>query len=129
MWTLTCPVRSTFKQPQSLGPEDNMHYEWIGKVQNYTTEVTEDDFEQCRMLWHIMIEEKEDQILIENLAGNISKALPKVREEAIAMFAKVDKEIGDRLQKALEEAIKKSGGPDHVNYGPYGLRPTYGAGY
>ena len=110
-------------------PADVAHYEWTGRVQNYTSEVTDEDFEQARMLWKIMIDKEEDQILIDNLAGNIGKALPKVQEEAVKMFAKVEKEIGERLQKKLDEVNKTNGGPDHVNSGPYGLRPTYGAGY
>ncbi|KAF2111411.1 catalase-like domain-containing protein [Lophiotrema nucula] len=123
-------VRSQFSKATPLDrSSDVAHYEWTGRVQNYTSEVTDEDFEQGRMLWKLMIDEKEDQILIDNLAANIGKALPKVQEETVKMFAKVEKEIGERLQKKLDQINKTNGGPDHVNYGPYGLRPTYGAGY
>ena len=42
------------------------------------------------------------------------------------MFSKVDEEIGERLEKALEKASEN--GPDHVK-APYGLQSTMGGGY
>jgi catalase len=43
------------------------------------------------------------------------------------MFAKVDKEIGERLEKALGDSLSMKD-VDHVS-GPYGLQPTIGGGY
>lgn len=43
------------------------------------------------------------------------------------MFAKVDKEIGERLEKALGDSLSMNN-VDHVS-GPYGLQPTLGGGY
>jgi catalase len=90
--------------------------------------VTGDDFQQARDLWNIFLEKKEDETFINNLSGNLSKALPEVQKETVKMFANVEKIIGDRIEKKLEELAKKGQGPDHVK-APYGLREVYGAGY
>jgi len=44
------------------------------------------------------------------------------------MFAKVDREIGERLEKALGDSLSDKG-VDHVKSGPYGLQQTLGGGY
>jgi catalase len=90
--------------------------------------VNEDDYQQARDLWNIFLEKKEDEIFINNLSGNLSKALPEVQKETVKMFAKVEKVIGDRIEKKLGELAKEGQGPDHVK-APYGLREAYGAGY
>lgn len=43
------------------------------------------------------------------------------------MFAKVDGEIGERLEKALGDSLSMKD-VDHVA-GPYGLQQTLGGGY
>jgi catalase len=43
------------------------------------------------------------------------------------MFAKVDPEIGERLEKALGDSLSMKD-VDHVS-GRYGLQPTLGGGY
>lgn len=43
------------------------------------------------------------------------------------MFAKVDDEIGERLEKALGDSLSMKD-VDHVS-GPYGLQQTLGGGY
>jgi catalase len=43
------------------------------------------------------------------------------------MFAKVDKEIGERLEKALGDSLSMKN-VDHA-YATYGLQPTLGGGY
>lgn len=43
------------------------------------------------------------------------------------MFAKVDKEIGERLELALGDSLRMTN-VDHVSV-PYGLQQTLGGGY
>jgi len=107
-------VRSSFVKGK-VGPMDVAHDEWVNsKVQNYPGEVDEDDFQQARDLWEIYKKHDEDQVFIENLTGHLSSALPQVQKETIEMFAKVDEEIGKRLEKKLSEMDNE---PDHVKSG------------
>jgi catalase len=73
----------------------------VGKVQAYSSDVTEEDWEQPRMLWKLFKETDEDKDFLQNLAGHLNKALPEVQKETVKMFAKVDEEIGKRLEEVL----------------------------
>lgn len=73
--------------------------------------MTDDDFVQPRDLWELFKKNGEDEVLIKNLSGHVGKALPQVQKETVAMFRKVNDEIADRLQKALDE---KKQDPDHL---------------
>ncbi|CAN9245873.1 unnamed protein product [Alternaria alternata] len=119
-------VRSSFRKIQS-GPPDVAHDKWVGEVSSYTSEVTDEDFEQPRNLWALCKKWGDDQIFIDNLSGHMKKALPQVQRESIKMFAKVDKEIGERLEKALGDSLSMKN-VDHA-YATYGLQPTLGGGY
>lgn len=121
-------VRSSFRTVSSGGPTDVAHDEWVGKVANYTSAVTDEDFEQPRDLWKLYKEWEQDQVLIFNLSGHMKKALPQVQKEAIKVWAKVDQEIADRLTEALGDYLSDKG-VDHVSGTPYGLQPAFGGGY
>jgi len=62
------------------------HDEWVGRVGGYSSEVTDEDFEQPRMLWKIFKETGEDEIFLHNLSGHAGKALPEVQKETISKF-------------------------------------------
>ncbi|KAB5542569.1 catalase [Coniochaeta sp. 2T2.1] len=102
-------VRSSFRKIRS-GPADVAHSEWVGKVQAYSSDVEDIDWEQPRILWELFKKNGEDEVFIHNLSGHVNKALPEVQKDTIKMFAKVDEEIGKRL----EEALKKLG--DNVDH-------------
>ncbi|KAK3317963.1 catalase [Apodospora peruviana] len=104
-------VRSSFRKVRS-GPADVAHDEWIGKVQAYSSEVTDIDFEQPRILWSIFKKNGDDEFFISNLAGHVNKALPEVQKETIKMFSKVDEEIGKRLDEAISKLA------DNVDHTP-----------
>ena len=120
-------VRSSFRKIRS-GPADVAHSEWVGKVQAYSSDVEDIDWEQPRILWDLFKRNGEDEVFIQNLSGHVNKSLPEVQKDVISelsplmpdswfdgnvmltrssteMFAKVDEEIGKRL----EEALKKLG--------------------
>ncbi|EFQ25368.1 catalase [Colletotrichum graminicola] len=107
-------VRSSFRKIRS-GPADVAHEEWVGRVQDYNSDVTDEDWEQPRMLWKLFKEQGEDKVLIHNLSMHINKALPEVQKEAIKSWANVDEE----LSKRLEEALSKMGeNTDHKKAPP-----------
>lgn len=103
-------VRSTFRKV-SQGPKDLEGEKWVGQVQPFPGEVTDEDFIQPRDLWELFKKNGEDEVFIKNLTGHVGKALPQVQKETVAMFRKVNDEIADRLQKALDE---KKQDPDHL---------------
>lgn len=79
-------VRSSFRKIKE-GPVDVAHDQYTAaKVGEYIDSVNEDDFQQARDLWNIFLEQKEDQIFIDNVAGNLSKALPNVQKETISEY-------------------------------------------
>ncbi|KAI9839002.1 MAG: hypothetical protein M1819_004210 [Sarea resinae] len=74
------------------------------------TELTDKDFEQPKALWAIMAkQEGAQQRFIDNLSSNLSGVSEKfIRDEAYAMFGKVDSGLGEKVKKATEEKIKGS---------------------
>ncbi|KAB5581247.1 catalase-like domain-containing protein [Coniochaeta sp. 2T2.1] len=72
-------------------------------VQAYSSDVEDIDWEQPRVLWKLFKKNGEDEVFIHNLSGHVNKALPEVQKDTIKMFAKVDEEIGKRLEEALDK--------------------------
>jgi catalase len=122
-------VRSTFRPLASLNAAlgDVAHDKWVGEVCTYTSEVTDEDFAQPRDLWALFKKWGQDEMFIDNICGHLKKALPQVQKETIKMFAKVDPEIGERIEKTLGDFLGMKG-VDHVS-AKYGLQEAYGGGY
>jgi catalase len=119
-------VRSSFRK-MTMGPGDVAHDKWVGEVSLYSSQVTDDDFEQPKNLWALFKKWEVDENFISNLSGHLKKALPEVQKETIKMFAKVDGEIGERLEKALGDSLGMKD-TDHVSK-KYGLQTPLGGGY
>lgn len=82
----------------------------------YASAVTDEDFAQPRELWRIYKRNGEDRSFAANVAGHLGEALPEVQEAAVAMFGRVDKEVGDAIRNALREVRKDGGaGVEHVS--------------
>jgi catalase len=104
------------------------HSDWVGKVRAYSSDVEDIDWEQPRILWELFKKNGEDEVFIHNLSGHVNKALPEVQKDTISkfpstggllggffcardanarrrteMFAKVDEDIGKRLEEALNK--------------------------
>ncbi|MCJ1322461.1 hypothetical protein MMC15_007810 [Xylographa vitiligo] len=95
-------VRSSFR-PLAHGPKDVAHDEWVGKVQAYSSDVEEDDFVQARDLWKIMLGESgAEENFLSNLTGHMKSAAPEVQKEAISVFAKVDKDLAQKIEEKLK---------------------------
>ncbi|RFU30492.1 hypothetical protein B7463_g5863, partial [Scytalidium lignicola] len=82
--------------------DDIEHDQWIGKVTAYTSEVVEDDFVQARMLWAIMGKEGVQNEFIENVAGDLGKCIESIRRDAVAVFARVDNDLGRKLAAKVD---------------------------
>ncbi|KAF2873802.1 catalase-like domain-containing protein [Massariosphaeria phaeospora] len=80
-------------------------------VSKFTSEVEEADFEQSRELWKIYLKAGTDQVFIDNVSGHLKKAIPEVQKKTIKMFARVDEDTSNRIEKKLSE---QDAGPDHV---------------
>jgi catalase len=76
-------VRSSFRKIRT-GPADVAHSEWVGKVQAYSSDVEDIDWEQPRILWELFKKNGEDEVFIQNLAGHVNKALPEVQKGTIS---------------------------------------------
>jgi catalase len=79
---LTNTVRSSFRKIKS-GPADVAHSEWVGRVQAYSSDVEEEDWEQPRDLWKIFKDSGDDEVFLNNLSSHVNKALPEVQEETV----------------------------------------------
>ncbi|EPE24099.1 Heme-dependent catalase-like protein [Glarea lozoyensis ATCC 20868] len=99
-------VGSSFKKMR-LGPPDVAHDHWVGKVMSYSSEVTDEDFEQPRALWSLFKRNGEDENFAKNLAGHLCKAKPEVQAATVEMFNKVNNEVGEAIQKVLDEMNDK----------------------
>ncbi|KFA71086.1 hypothetical protein S40288_05537 [Stachybotrys chartarum IBT 40288] len=73
----------------------------------FSSEVTDEDWEQPRNLWKLFKENGDDDKFIHNLSGHVNKALPEVQKDTIRMWAKVDEDISKRLEKDLNEKKSK----------------------
>ncbi|KAK5205223.1 catalase A [Exophiala xenobiotica] len=100
-------VRSSFRKIRS-GPADVAHDEWVGRVQAYSSDVTEEDFEQPRTLWKLFKDKGEDKEFLHNLSDHVGKALKEVQKGTIEMWRRVDEEIAQRLADALQEKNQKA---------------------
>jgi catalase len=79
-------ARSSFRRiaPAPASWADVAHGKWVGEVGQYTSEVTDEDFEQPCDLWKLYKKWGDDQVFIANLAAHLKKALPQVQEETIS---------------------------------------------
>lgn len=85
---------------------DVEHDNWVGRVVAYASEVEDDDFEQARMLWTLMGEKGEQDLLIDNVFGNLGACRQDIQRESIKVFAKVNTDLGKALAKKLEVEVE-----------------------
>lgn len=79
-------VRSSFRKIRT-GPADVAHDEWVGQVSSFTSDVTDEDFEQPRELWKLFLKSGEDKNFIINICNHMKSALPEVQKESISKFS------------------------------------------
>ncbi|KAL9090918.1 MAG: hypothetical protein Q9165_005126 [Trypethelium subeluteriae] len=75
---------------------------------SFASEVTDKDFEQATALWHLMGKQEGAQDrLVNNASAHISGVKTKwIRDKVYAMFGKVDKSLGEKIQAVTEKKIE-----------------------
>lgn len=68
------------------GYSTDTHDKWVGSVAGYASQVTDDDFVQARELWKVLGKSNEQGDFVQNVAGHLGPAIPRVREETISTF-------------------------------------------
>lgn len=81
---------------------DEAHEKWVGEATSFHWGVTDQDYEQPRKLWQVLLETKQDEALIHNLAADLGGARSDVQARVVNLFSKVSTEISDRLAAALK---------------------------
>ncbi|KAH7015813.1 catalase-like domain-containing protein [Ilyonectria destructans] len=102
-------VRSSLKPIKfqgTVGANGNAaggHQQWVaGAINSYTSELTDDDFAQPRAFWNLLAkQEGQQEHLVNNVAGHLGSADPITHKDALAMFARVDPELAERIKNAL----------------------------
>jgi catalase len=96
---------STFEplpKPQVYAPTQE---QWTGQATTFQFEVTDEDFVQATSLWEVLGRQPGQQgNFVHNVASHLNAAEKTVRQRAYAMFSRVDKVLGERIQTATEKA-------------------------
>lgn len=81
------------------------HEQWAGQASwAVLGDVTDLDFEQPLGLWKVLGKQPGQQDhFVHNVSGHLAGAKKDTRERTYGMFARVDKELGRRLQEATEK--------------------------
>ncbi len=81
-------VGNTFK-PVRIGEVISAHDEWTGRVSAYSSEVSEEDFEQARMCWKMFGETGQQEAFVGNVASHLGSAVEEVQVETVSKFMSV----------------------------------------
>ena len=80
-------IKSTSRTMKYAGGPTS-HDQWIGKVAEYESEVTDEDFVQAKMLWDVYGKHAgEQEAFVKNLAETVGPALPEVQKETISEYS------------------------------------------
>ena len=94
------------------------HEEWVGKSTYDLQEVTDEDFVQAKGLWDLLGKTEGQQgNFVHNVAVHLFGAVQEVRKRTYAMFARVDAELGRRIEEETEKKVtdvEKRGQKDEV---------------
>lgn len=105
-------VRSSYTKLGHGSHELATHERWVGKVTSASSEVTDRDFEQSRVLWKAMLgEEGGRENFLKNLCPHLGGASEGVVREAVKMFGRVDEQLARDIEKGIENY---KGGKDIV---------------
>ncbi|KAI1383442.1 catalase [Hypoxylon trugodes] len=75
---------------------------------SFSSEVTDQDFEQSTALWHVMEkQEGAQERFVDNVSAHISATQTQwIRDETYAMFRRVDEKLGQMIEDKTEAAIR-----------------------
>jgi catalase len=92
-------------KPKRMEPT---HENWAGQAVNFKFEVTDEDYVQANGLWQVLGRtEGQQEHLVYNVSSHLKGADVVVRQRTYEMFGKVDKELGERIEAATEQAVKE----------------------
>ena len=84
------------------------HEHWAGQAVNFKFGVMDEDYVQAKGLWDVLGRtEGEQEALVENVSMHLKDADVSVRRRTYGMFARVDSDLGSRIEAATEHAIKE----------------------
>jgi catalase len=96
-------VRSSYTKLGHGSHELATHEQWVGKVCSASTVVTDADFEQPRLLWHMMLDEQQGrENFLMNLCPHLGGASEMIVAKACDMFAKVDGKLGKDIAQGIK---------------------------
>ncbi|CAJ2506291.1 Uu.00g004210.m01.CDS01 [Anthostomella pinea] len=83
---------------------------WLGTVEDFQSQVVAADYDQARIFWQKTLpgDPNGQANFVSNVAGHLSVAVESVRKATYAMFAKVDADLGQKIQTATEAQVAKS---------------------
>jgi catalase len=90
------------EKPRTFAPTQEP---WGSGATNFKFGITDEDFVQPRALWEVLGRTAGQQDnFVYNVSSHLKDAEERVRKAAYAMFGRVDKDLGLRLEKATEVA-------------------------
>lgn len=76
-------VGASFRPLKYTGGKTS-HDEWIGKIADYSSEVTDEDFVQAKALWDVFGKHPGQQkTFVSNVAESLGPVIPRVQQETI----------------------------------------------
>jgi len=92
---------NSFSGPQEQRTQAHIGIKYEGVEGRYQSS-DEDNFSQPATFWKDVLDDKEKEALVQNIAGHLKNAKKFLQERAIGNFAKVNSEFGQRLRKAVD---------------------------
>lgn len=93
----------------SQSVQEVRHHEWLrsGAVLGLNEiPVDDEDFVQPRALWNNVFDEAERSLWVDNVAGALEGVVPEIQKATIAMFSRVEPQIGQRLEAKLKSSSR-----------------------
>jgi catalase len=80
------------------------HENWVGKAVYNLQPVTDEDYVQANGLWEVLGRTPGQQDnLVRNVATHLFAAIPEVRKRTYVMFAKVNPDLGKKIEVLAEK--------------------------
>ncbi|KAJ2067872.1 catalase A [Coemansia sp. RSA 2337] len=73
-----------------------------GIIGRHSYKLTDEDFDQPRALYRLL-DAKEQQDLVDNIAGSIAQAKPAFQRNILPHLKRIDSEFGSRVETFLKE--------------------------
>ena len=89
------------------------HEKWAGAAVAQQLPVTDEDFVQPRRLWaHVLARQPGQQDrLVANVAIHLAAAQPSVRRRTYIMFARIEPDLGRRVETETEQRVEQRAAP------------------